>query len=256
MRRPPGVNTTSAQDTLDTATVFSAYASGSRPDLYTDSLQVRASYDRLLDPFSRLRVELPFTQTLAGKARDLELTPRVDLVRFGPGYSLQLTAEHRLDLDGEAYPFDTYYSLSRLPEVTYTLLGQALQLGSVGVSTQVTAGLGVFGERNVFTGGPGPEDLWAVRLDLQALAFAAHALDLRTTADARLAARLIYYTTGQLRLVAASTLGLQYQWSPEFFSRLSHTYYYLPDRHPGGRTDRRLGLCAGSAGPRDASGPV
>lgn len=203
---------------------FVSYSSSQQPGFHSDSLQVRASYDRLLDPTSRLRVELPFSQMLAQPSRDLELVPRVDYLHFGPGYTLQATLEHRLDLDGDSYPFDTYYTLSRLPELTYTFLAQPLQLGSVTLNTQLTAGLGLFGERNVFRDGQ-LGDLWVVRLDAQALAFAYHPVGPQTAADLRSVTRLSYYTTGQAQLVVTTTLGIQHQWTPELASRLSHTYY-------------------------------
>lgn len=203
---------------------FLSYSSSEQLEGYSDSLQVRASYDRFLDPTRRLRVELPFSQFLAHPSRDLELVPRVDYVHFGPGYTLQATLEHRLDLDADSYPLDTYYSLSRLPELAYTFLAQPLQLGSVALNTQLTGGFGLFGERNVFRDGQ-LGDVWGVRLDTQALAFAYHVLGSQTAADLRSVVRFGYYTTGQARVVFTSTLGIQHQWTQELTSRLSHTYY-------------------------------
>lgn len=207
------------------ANLFVSYSASEGQDFYLDSLQARLGYDRQLDPTSRLRVDLPFTQALAAPARDLELTPRVDYTTFTGTSTLQATLEHRLDLDGEAYPFDQYYSVSRLPELTYTLLSQPLQLGPVTLTYQVVGGLGLFGEHNVFlpTGELG--DRWGVRADLQNLLSGFSTLSPETSTDLRLALRASYYTTGQLRLIASSSWNLQHRWSPNFTSRLSYTYY-------------------------------
>jgi len=213
------------RDPEQLANLFVTYSASETQDSYFDSLQARLGYDRQLGPASRLRVDLPFTQALAPPARDLELAPRVDYTAFWGGATLQATLEHRLDLDGEAYPLDQYYSVSRLPELTYTLAAQTLQLGPVGLSYQLTAGLGLFGEQNVSlpTGELG--DRWGVRADVQNLLSAFYTLSPQTATDLRLGLRASYYTTGQLRLVASGTWNLQHRWSPNLQSRLSYTYY-------------------------------
>ncbi len=207
------------------ANLFAVYSASESTDFYFDSLQVRATYDRQLDPTRRVRVDLPFTQNFAGEARDLELVPRVDYTQFLGGSTLQATLEHRLDLDGEAYALDQVYSVSRLPELTYTVFAQPLRLGSVSLTAQLTAGLGLFGERNVFLATGELGDRWGVRADIQGLLAGAHSLSPDTSADLRLNLRTSYYTTGQLRLLVSGGWNLTHRWSPAFSSRLSYNYY-------------------------------
>ena len=213
------------RDPQQGANVFLAYSASEAGLLYFDSLQARLGYDRQLDPTSRLRVDLPFTQALAADARDLELVPRVDYTSFWPGGTLQAILEHRLDLDGEAYPFDQVYSLSRLPELTLTLLAQPLQLGPVNLTSQLTAGLGLFGERNV--GLPTGElgDRWGVRADLVGTLSGAWPVTPQTSLDLRTVLRTSYYTTSQLRLITSGGLNFTHRWSPAVQTRLVYNYY-------------------------------
>lgn len=232
-RDSPLVPQTNLYTTLDAlyrdpgqlANLFLLYTSSEAPESYFDSLQARLAYERQLDPTGRLRVDLPFTQTLAAEARDLELVPRVDYTSFSAGSTFQATLEHRLDLDGEAYPLDAYYSVSRLPELTYTLSAQPLQLGPVNLAYQLTAGLGLFAERNVFlpTGELG--DRWGLRADLQNVLAGFHSFSPETATDLRLALRASYYTTGQLRVIASGGWNLTHRWSGQLSSRLSYNYY-------------------------------
>jgi lipopolysaccharide export system protein LptA len=213
------------RDPEQVANLFVLYSASDAPQAYSDSLQARLGYDRQLGPTSRVRVDLRFTQTLAVPARDLELTPRVDYTAFWGGGSLQATLEHRLDLDGGAYPLDRPFSVSRLPELTYTLAAQTLRLGSVNATYQLVGGLGLFGEQNAPLPTGDLVDRWGARADLQSLLTAFYSISPETSTDLRLSVRGSYYSTGQLRLIVSGGWNFQHRWSPSFQSRLSYAYY-------------------------------
>jgi hypothetical protein len=95
----------------------------------------------------------------------------------------------------------------------------------VNLAYQLTAGLGLFGEHNVFLPNGEVGERWGVRVDLQNLVSGFYSLSPRTTTDLRLALRSSYYTTGQLRLIASGGWNLQHRWTPNLQSRLSYNYY-------------------------------
>ncbi len=211
------------RDPLQSANLFASYSRSDNPGGFWSSfLSGLVAYDRRLSPELGGRLQVPFTASSTVDYTDLEAVPRIDLNFVGQGYTLQLVAEQRVDLEGDAYTGDVWFGVSRLPEVLYTGFPQPLRLGDVNLSLQLLGGLGYFVE-SVF-GATGPETVPAVRLDAQAVLSGVHALAPRLSADLRLAARASYYTTGDFRGILTSTFGLTHQWTDALSARLVHNY--------------------------------
>lgn len=206
---------------VDSANLFASYTRSGVPEGTTgDSLSALATYDRRLSPNLSGRLQVPYTATGGAGYTDLEATPRLDLTYTGSTYTLQLIAEHRLDLDGDAYTGDAFGSLSRLPEILYTGFPQPIRLGDVTLLLQLLGGIGYFIEDP----GSGLGRTSAIRVDAQAVASVAQVLDPRTSANGQVSVRASYYTTGEARVILAGTVGLSYRWTDEFTSRLVYTY--------------------------------
>jgi len=206
---------------VDSANLFASYSRSDTPGgTGGEFLSALVTYDRRLTSNLTGRLQVPYTATGGAGYTDLEATPRLDLTYTGGTYTLQLVAEHRLDLDGDAYTGDAIGSLSRLPEILYTGFPQAIRLGDVNLALQLQGGIGYFIEDP----GAGLPKTAAVRLDAQAIASGAQALDPRTSVDGQVSVRLSSYTTGETRAILAGTVGLSYRWSDELSSRLVYTY--------------------------------
>ena len=205
----------------DSANLFASYTRSDTPGGTSgDFLSAFVTYDRRLSPNLTGRLQVPYIATGGAVYTDLEAIPRLDLTYAGGTYTLQLVAEHRLDLDGDAYTGDTIGSLSRLPEILYIGFPQPIRLGDVTLSLQLQGGIGYFIEDP----GAGLPATGAVRLDAQAIASGAQPLGPRTSVDGQVSVRLSYYTTGNTRAILAGTVGLSYRWTDEFTSRLVYTY--------------------------------
>jgi hypothetical protein len=134
-------------DPVQSGTLFAAYTRNDTPQGFAgDSLNGLLQYNRTLLPGLTGRLQVPMSQRGGVGFTDLEATPRVDLSYTGPGYTLQLVAEQRLDLEGEAYTGDLIPSVSRLPELVYTGFPQPLRLGSVNLSLQLQGSTGYYVE--------------------------------------------------------------------------------------------------------------
>ncbi len=211
------------RDPLQSANLFASYSRSDGPGGFWNSfVSGLVGYDRRLSPQLAGRLQVPFTASGTAGYTDLEAVPRLDLNFVGEGYTLQLVAEQRVDLEGDAYAGDVWFGVSRLPELLYTGFPQPLRLGDVNLSLQLLGGLGYFAE-SVF-GAAGPKTVPAVRLDAQALLSGVHAVAPRLSADARLSLRTSYYTTGDLRGIFTGTLGLTYQWTDALSVRLVYNY--------------------------------
>ncbi|MDR5696922.1 MAG: hypothetical protein QN135_04315 [Armatimonadota bacterium] len=212
-------------DAVQTANLFVSYGAddfGTEPN---EAFAARLTYDRQILPGLRGRIDVPYSQLrIPDSPADQESTPRLDLVYFGPGYTLRLTAEHRFDLDGPAYAGDNFYSLSRLPEIVYSPFAQPLRLGDVSLLAQFNAGLGLFQEHNVPLTGGALGTVSAVRLDGQVIVAGTHRIADRTTTDVRLNGRLSYYSTGDLRGIFGGTVGVSHGFTDSLTARLTYNY--------------------------------
>lgn len=210
-------------DPVQSGTLFAAYTRNDTPQGFAgDSLNGLLQYNRTLLPGLTGRLQVPMSQRGGVGFTDLEATPRVDLSYTGPGYTLQLVAEQRLDLEGEAYTGDLIPSVSRLPELVYTGFPQPLRLGSVNLSLQLQGSTGYYVETVPVP--PTTSSLSAGRLDMQAVLSGTHALSPQTSASLQLSLRASYYTTGNLRALVFVNLGLSQQLSPRFTGRLTYNY--------------------------------
>lgn len=210
-------------DPVQSGTLFAAYTRHDTPQGFAgDSLNGLLQYNRTLLPGLTGRLQVPTSQRGGVGFTDLEATPRVDLSYTGPGYTLQLVAEQRLDLEGEAYTGDLIPSVSRLPELVYTGFPQPLRLGSVNLSLQLQGSAGYYVETVPVP--PTTGSLPAGRLDMQAVLSGTHALSPQTSASLQLSLRASYYTTGNLRALVFGSLGLSQQLSPRLTGRLTYNY--------------------------------
>lgn len=214
------------RDAAQHANLFAFYTRADGHGPTSEQLSLRLAYDRQFLPNLRGRIDLPYFQNVfPGLGPDLELTPRLELNYFGRGYTLRAIAEHRFDLDGEAFPGDRFYSLSRLPEILFTGFAHPLRLGDVSLGYQLTGGLGYFVENNVFLPARGAlGTVAAIRLDAQALLTGSHSIGGMTTADLRLSTRASYYSTGDFRAIGGGTLGLSHRFSEHLSGRLTYNY--------------------------------
>ena len=212
------------RDLEQTGNLFATYARSEGGVLQSESLSARALYERSLGPQLRGRLDVPYFQNVFAAGADLEATPRLDLSYFGPGFTLQLVAEHRFDLDGEGFPDDRFYSLSRLPEVVAAGFAQPLRWGEATLLVQWTAGVGYFAERNVLRPDGSLGEVAALRLDLQGLVSGAWAAGPATTLDGRLSLRGSYYTSGDLRGVATLSVNANHRFSDAWSGRLSYNF--------------------------------
>jgi hypothetical protein len=214
------------RDAAQTANLFTFYTRTDGHEFPTEQLSARLSYDRQFLPNLRGRIDLPYFQNIfSGLGPDLEMTPRLELNFFGAGYTLQAVAEHRFDLDGEAFPGDRFYSLSRLPEIIFTAFARPLRLGDVNLTYQLTGGLGYFVENDVFVSAIGElRTVSAIRLDAQALLSGSQQIGAGTTADLRLVTRASYYSTGDFRAVLGGTTGISHRFSGSLSGRLTYNY--------------------------------
>lgn len=212
------------RDSEQTANLFVTYARSDAGLLQSETLSARALYERALGPQVRGRLDVPYFQNVLAAGLDLEATPRLDLSYFGPGFTLQLVAEHRFDLDGEGFPDDRFYSLSRLPEVWATGFTRPLRWGEANLLVQWTAGVGYFAERNVLLPDGSLGEVAALRLDVQGLVSATWAASADTTLDSRLSLRGSYYTSGDARGVAALSVNANHRLADAWSARLTYNF--------------------------------
>ncbi|MCS7174090.1 MAG: hypothetical protein N0A24_12155 [Armatimonadetes bacterium] len=210
-------------DPVQSANLFAAYTRNDTPQGFAgDFLNALFQYNRTLAPNLTARLQIPTSQRGGPSFTDLEATPRLELTYTRPGYTLQLVAEQRVDLEGEAYPGDLVPSVSRLPELLYTGFPQSLRLGSVNLSLQLQGSMGYYVETT--PSGTGMLSLPAGRLDVQAVLSGTHTLSPQTSANLQLSLRTSYYTTGNLRALVFGSLGVSQQIGPQLLGRLTYTY--------------------------------
>ncbi|MDR7416096.1 MAG: hypothetical protein QN193_08955 [Armatimonadota bacterium] len=210
-------------DPVQSGNLFAAYTRNDTPQGFAgDFLNGLLQYNRTLLPNLTGRLQIPFSQRGGVGFTDLEATPRLDLSYTGPGYTLQLVAEQRLDLEGEAYTGDLIPSVSRLPELNYTGFPQPLRLGSLNLFLQLQGSAGYYVE--TAPSGAGMLSLPAGRLDVQAILSGTHTLSPQTSANLQLSLRTSYYTTGNLRALVFGNLGFSQQMGPRLTGRLTYTY--------------------------------
>ncbi|MDR5709691.1 MAG: hypothetical protein QN172_06435 [Armatimonadota bacterium] len=210
-------------DPVQSGNLFAAYNRNDLPQGFAgDFLNALLQYNRTLAPNLTGRLQVPASQRGGPDFTDLEATPRLDLTYTGPGYTLQLVAEQRLDLEGDAYTGDLLPSVSRLPELLYTGFPQPLRLGSVNLSFQLQGSMGYYVE--TAPSGVGMLSLPAGRLDAQAILSGTHTLSPQTSASLQISLRASYYTTGDLRALVFGSLGLSQQMGPRFTGRLTYNY--------------------------------
>lgn len=210
-------------DAVQNANLFTSYTGAETAQRSSDALSTRLLYTRQIAPGLTARLQLPYSQTRTDAGTDLETTPRLDLTYSGRGYSLQLVAEHRFDPDGDAYTGDRLFTVSRLPELTYSGFPQTFQLGRVRLSHQLLGGLAYFQEEVPGLEG-GVARTAALRFDVQSLLTGSYAFGPRTSADLRLSARGSYYSGGEARGIFAGTLGLFHQATESLSTRLTYNY--------------------------------
>jgi lipopolysaccharide assembly outer membrane protein LptD (OstA) len=217
-------------DPVQSGNVFAAYSVSETQGAASSSLSVLSQYSRTFGTQLAARLQVPFTQNAGVGFTDLEAVPRLDLTYTGQGYSLQLVAEHRLDLDGEGYTGDNVFSVSRLPEMVYTGFPQPLRLGSVNLSLQVQGSVGRFVE--FLPAAQGLESLDAGRLDTQVLLSGTHTFSPQTSASLQLSLRGSYYTTGDLRALVTGSLRVTQQLTRELVGGLTYSYKDSAGRTP------------------------
>lgn len=210
-------------DPVQSGSLFVAYSRSDTPQGPAgDFLNGLLVYSRTLAPALRGRLQVPGTRRTGAGFTDLEAVPRVELLYSGTGYTLQLVAEHRLDLEGEAFTGDVVGSVSRLPEVLFTATPQTLRLGDLNVFLQVQGSAGSYVESV-----PAGDTLRAVaasRLDAQGLLSATYPFGPQTSASLQLSVRGSYYTTGDVRALAFGSLALSQRLGPELTAQLTYTY--------------------------------
>ncbi len=212
------------RDAEQTGNLFTTYARSNAGLSHSELLSARVLYERALNLQVRGRLDVPYSQNVSTAGADLEATPRLDLSYVGPDFTVQLVAEHRFDLDGDGFPDDRFYSLSRLPELVIAGFARPLAWGEASLMFQGMAGLGYFLERNVLRPEGSVGDVGAARLDLQGLLSGIWAITPSTTVDGRLSLRGSYYTTGDVRGVATVGVNVTHRFSEAWSGRLSYNF--------------------------------
>lgn len=212
-------------DRAQTINLFASYAriDTPLPGGSSERLSVQPQYSRQIATNLTGRLQVPYSQRTVPGGPDLEATPRLDLTYTARAYTLQMVAEGRVDIEGDAYQGDTPYSLSRLPEVSIVGFPRPFRLGRATLSYQLQGGAGNFlesipGTLGVITTTAG------LRLDAQAVLAGAYPFGPRASADMRLSARGSYYTSGDARGIFSGMLGITYNIGGTAQGRLTYNY--------------------------------
>ncbi|HEV8338416.1 MAG TPA: LptA/OstA family protein [bacterium] len=112
-------------------------------------LSGRLAHAQALSPHLSVEAFLDLSRVESVAGTDDEAAPRLALLYLAHGVNASLVTDMRWDLDGDRFPFDTRYSLERLPELTVSLA--PIFLGG-GLTVQLDGGLGRFRETTVGAG--------------------------------------------------------------------------------------------------------
>jgi lipopolysaccharide assembly outer membrane protein LptD (OstA) len=157
-----------------------------------------------------------FSRTSSALGADDELLPRLTLRYRGAGYLVTLTADGRVDLDGDRFPFDQRFGVERLPELTVAVDPRLLRGTRLVYQAQV--GVGRFRE-TLFAGTTD-----AVRADSTITLSGPLFQSDQGFLDLRAQLRGSYYSTGDARGFVSGRLNYTRFLGPNWQAQAGMTY--------------------------------